>query len=352
MADEPVDNLGTAPMRFRTGRPIAALATAIAILLTLASCTRHQTPIYVAINPWPGYAFFFLAEERGYFRDAGLDVRLVELLSLGDVRRAFEERHVQVMASTIVEPVLVSALPNLNPRVVHVCDKSNGCDMLLAQPEFHSIANLRGHRIGYESLSADIVGVVAALKYGNIALKDVTLVPMPQAEMAEAFRTKQVDAIQCYPPLSTRLLAEKSCVCVFDSSGGRTTVIDCITTTRDFAEANFAALQSLIVAYQRAVQDYAEHPDEAIAIMSQRVGLEPGEFRAMLKGVLIHDHSNPDHSLASTFDIKQSIALAVDSIQAGSENAGTINAAEISNSILEFYSHSLHDSDPASRLGQ
>ena len=60
------------------------------VLLALVSCTKSDVePLTVGFNPWPGYEFVYLAEELGYYDKLGLDVKLVELSSLGDVSRSF-----------------------------------------------------------------------------------------------------------------------------------------------------------------------------------------------------------------------------------------------------------------------
>ncbi len=70
---------------------IVAIATAAAsvTLAILGGCAEEPAPpIRIGTNPWPGYEFLHLADELGYFEEEGVEVRLVELTSNGDVRRA------------------------------------------------------------------------------------------------------------------------------------------------------------------------------------------------------------------------------------------------------------------------
>ena len=67
----------------------------------LAGCGRHEGPIRIGINAWPGNEFLFLAQEKGFFAAQGVDVRLIEYSSLGDVRRAFDRGQIDGMTGTI-----------------------------------------------------------------------------------------------------------------------------------------------------------------------------------------------------------------------------------------------------------
>lgn len=57
----------------------------------------------VGISPWPGFELIYLAQEQGYFREEGLEVRLLEFSSLSDTRRAYERGQVDIMACTVIE---------------------------------------------------------------------------------------------------------------------------------------------------------------------------------------------------------------------------------------------------------
>lgn len=44
----------------------------------LAGCNPPPEPLWIRLNPWPGYAYLYLAEELGYVREEGVGVRLVQ----------------------------------------------------------------------------------------------------------------------------------------------------------------------------------------------------------------------------------------------------------------------------------
>ena len=76
----------------------------VAVLSLGVGCSPEKpTTLRVGINPWPGYEFLYLAQEKGFYRDAGLDVRLVEFSSLADTRRAYERGQINAIGTTVIE---------------------------------------------------------------------------------------------------------------------------------------------------------------------------------------------------------------------------------------------------------
>ena len=63
----------------------------IAVILLLSACRETPNPpLRIAINPWPGYEFLYLAERLKLFEAEGVEVRILQFSSLNDSRRAFE----------------------------------------------------------------------------------------------------------------------------------------------------------------------------------------------------------------------------------------------------------------------
>lgn len=88
------------------------------LAIVLASCqptndSLRQRELRDSVNPWPRYSFLFVAEELRYFQARGLDLRLMELESLADSRRIFEQVNTDVIGRRLVSP------PQKKTVVVH-----------------------------------------------------------------------------------------------------------------------------------------------------------------------------------------------------------------------------------------
>jgi NitT/TauT family transport system substrate-binding protein len=69
---------------------LARVLAAAAAILGLASCTSYEPPLRIALIRWPPFEFLHLAQEKGYFAEEGVEVRLIEFVAVNDTQRAFE----------------------------------------------------------------------------------------------------------------------------------------------------------------------------------------------------------------------------------------------------------------------
>ncbi|MGH8187799.1 MAG: ABC transporter substrate-binding protein, partial [Steroidobacteraceae bacterium] len=65
------------------------LAAAAAAILGLASCAPYDPPLRIALIRWPPFEYMHLAQEKGFFAEEGVEVRLIEFVAVNDTQRAF-----------------------------------------------------------------------------------------------------------------------------------------------------------------------------------------------------------------------------------------------------------------------
>ncbi|MCA9189070.1 MAG: ABC transporter substrate-binding protein [Pirellulaceae bacterium] len=277
----------------------------VAVVLSL----RGTTPdLRVGVNPWPGYAFLFVAEEKGYFADEHLQVRLVELSSLGDVRRAFELQQINMMTCTYVELLMVGQAHGTPPRIVLCADYSLGADVLISNSSIRSVEELRGRRIAFEPGTLDAIVICYALQSHGMTTSDVKLVAMASSQMAHALRDGHIDAVQCYPPLSTEILSDPGSRVLFDSSQIPGKVCDVIVAHSDLGRDHPAALEAFSRAYFRAVEYYRQQPDEALEIIARRTGMTAAQVQDSLDCIRILDARDQCQLLGNPEQLETTLA--------------------------------------------
>jgi NitT/TauT family transport system substrate-binding protein len=267
------------PRRFRRG----LVAPLLAASLLLSCGGAERPPLSLGINPWPGYEYFYLAQELGFYAGAGVDVRIVEFTSLADTRRAYERGQLDGMFATLVE--LLQARQNCArlPQVVLVTDYSNGGDALIAGPGVAGLQDLRGRRVGVEPGSLNCFVLARALETAGLAYEDVVSVAMSPLAMQAALHEGSVDAVVAYPPVSVELLADPARRLLFSSADIPGEVVDVLMMDEQVLARRSDDVERLLVAYERALAWAKAHPAEAFAIMARREGLEPQEFEDILE---------------------------------------------------------------------
>lgn len=316
-------------------RPMCAVLAA-ALLACACSCApATRAPLRVAISPWPGYEYLYLAQERGFYEAEGVDVQLVELESLGDSRAAFENGSVDAFGSTLVELLVSHAQATRRPQAFFVADYSNGADMLLADSTIRTVADLRGKRVGLEAGSIDVIGVAAALASAGLTLRDVDLVPMPQNEKDYAFEHGTIQAVQCFPPGSADLEARPGVHRLFDSSRTPGLIVDVIVADSLELATHTARYAAFLRAVTRAQDWAAAHPEEAFALMAAREGLSPAEFAEGLAGLHIvpmneqAEHLGPAGGTLAALKLTQEALLTTGTIARSGPLPSLVTAAAL-----------------------
>lgn len=268
--------------------PAAILASVLCIpllLLTATGCgdvsaSNRAEPLTVVVNPWPGYSFIYLAEDLGYFREEGISVRLVELESLADGRRVFEQGRADLLCGTLVELLLISeSRPDLPVSAIAVTDYSCGADVLLARDTIRSVADLRGRRVGLEPESLDALCALLALSSADLTLDDIHVVPMAQSEMAAAMRQGALDAAQLYPPVSSEVERLPGVHRLWDTSSAPEIVVDVLIAQQRAVVQRRDEMQAFLRAFRRAQRFYEERPEEALRRIASRTRMTASEVQ-------------------------------------------------------------------------
>ncbi len=259
-------------------------------LVFLTACSPAQKPpLRVGLNAWPGYEFIALAEQLGYYKDEGLDVKLIPYQTLADGRRGFEKGQFDVLAATLMEFYGTREFKGLDPVIFMVADFSNGGDMLLANKPIASVAELKGKKLGVEAGSIDVLTAANALASAKLGLKDVTLVNLPQPNLIKALLAGEIDAAQTYPPFAIEALAGPNTVKLFDTSQTPGAIIDVLFAKRSAMVGREADYAKFVRAFQRAVAYQRSNTEDANKRMAAREGISPAEFAQAMSGLTVVD---------------------------------------------------------------
>ena len=126
--------------------PRRALAWLAVISLSLGSLAA--APLKVAYSDWPGWTAFAIAAEKGWFKDAGVDVELL-WFEYGPSMEAYTAGKVDAVMVTNGDALVTGATGGKNIMIL-VTDYSNGNDMIVAKPGIKSLKALKGGKIGVE----------------------------------------------------------------------------------------------------------------------------------------------------------------------------------------------------------
>jgi NitT/TauT family transport system substrate-binding protein len=258
------------------------------VLLFISSCSQ-QIPdkVTIAINPWPGYEFLYLAEQKGFFKQVGANITLAQTSSLSDGQMAYLNGHVQGFASTLIEAVQVEAFHGEPINVVLLSNYSNGGDVIITKESITSMNELKGKKVGCEVSSLGIYILERALTKYGLSLSDVILVNTEQTQGQQKLINGDIDAFVTYSPYATSILRDKQYHSVFTTKEIPNEILDVISISKKVLKQQPSLVKKLHQAWDLAIQYHQKNVDEANAIMAKREQITVDEFKGVLNDLTL-----------------------------------------------------------------
>lgn len=262
---------------------VRRLLSAGALCLSLLSVSA--APLKVAYSDWPGWTAFAIAEEKGWFKEAGVEVELL-WFEYGPSMEAFAAGKVDAVMVTNGDALVTGATGAKNVMIL-VTDYSNGNDMVVAKPGIESIKELKGKKVAVEVGFVDHLLLLNGLKKAGLSEADIEIVPTPTNQAPQVLASGQVDAVAAWQPNSgAALKALPGSKAVYTSADEPGLIYDMVTVSpQSLAQrradwVKFAKVWNKIVFFL----NNPETKDEGIKIMAARAGVSPADYAAFMSG--------------------------------------------------------------------
>src|SRR3569623_107535 len=106
-------------------------------------------PLKIAFSDWPGWTAFEIGIQKGWFKEAGVDVEF-SWFEYTPSMEAFAAGKADAVMMTVGD-ALVTGAPGPRSVGVLLTDYSNGNDMFVAMKGFGALKQLKGKKLGLES---------------------------------------------------------------------------------------------------------------------------------------------------------------------------------------------------------
>jgi len=184
-------------MRKSISRLFMDAAIAAGLALAAGNAVAANTPITFQLNWVAGgaNAGFAAAVAEGFYRDAGLDVTLVQGNGSGNTAQlvANGRSEIAYADAVAVSQLIAKGAPM---KVLSTVYQSNPNEVsALKKTGIKSIKDLAGKKVGVPSGSSQTTMLPLLLKANNLKESDVNLINMPPTAMVPSLLQGQVDAI-------------------------------------------------------------------------------------------------------------------------------------------------------------
>jgi len=262
-----------------------ALGTAAAALLLAGGAMAE--PLKLAHSTWVGYGPFYIAQEKGFFADEGVEIELSVMENTPLKMGALMAGRVDLVASTADEfPTYMRDGKPL--KYILAVDNSAGGDGVVANKDIATVADLKGRKVAFEEGSVSQFFINALLMRAGLSQSDIKMVNMTATDAGVAFVANRVDAAVTWEPHLSQGAATEHGKILVNSAQTPGLIVDVVAVRAETAEEHAEELKGFVRAWQRALDYLAENPDDGYRIMSEGVGgwlEDPAEFEAAASGI-------------------------------------------------------------------
>jgi NitT/TauT family transport system substrate-binding protein len=258
--------------------------------LILSGVLAVSTPVAAAgltigYSDWPGWVAWQVAIDKGWLKTAGVDVTF-QWFDYSASMDAYSAGKIDADLVTNGD-ALVTGSGGGKGIMIMLTDYSNGNDMIVGKPGVKTIKDLKGKKVGIETGLVEHLLLLNGLKGAGMTEKDLTLVNAKTNETPQVLASGQVDAIGAWQPVSgSAMKALPGSRPIYTSAQAPGLIYDVLYASPASLSAHRAEYVKLAKVWDHIVS-YINDPktqDDAVKIMSARVGLTPAAYKPLLNG--------------------------------------------------------------------
>ena len=272
--------------------------------------------VTMAFCTWTGYSPMFIAQEQGYFEEAGINMDIQVIEDESTYAALITTGNVQFLA-TAQDPNIKMYANGADSRFVLTMDASNGADGLVATGDIESLDDLAGKKLALDKSASSYYFFLTALEQGSsLTEDDIDVIDMGDTtEAGLAFMSGTVDAaIMWEPELSEALETVEGAHALVTSADYPDTILDSLVVNTKYAEENPEVVDAVAQAWYKAVDFMNESPEEAYEMMAsgfEEVSAE--DVASDVEGLIFYGEEenaalNDENSEASIYSISQKMA--------------------------------------------
>jgi len=270
-------------LRIVSASIIASLAFALTFTSPLGAA--QLKPYKVGYNAWIGSIAFFVAWQKGFFKDEGLDMQPKSFSSPGDGLKPLLSNDLDAVLSTADSVLTVLDKAPGQLKIVYLTDTSAGADAVLAKHEIANVKAIKGKKVAATLGQCNQLLLDKALEKAGLSEKDIQLVNMNPDDAGAAFAAGQLDVAVTWEPWITKVAGEKKGHVIFSSKETPNLILDILAVSTSGLAKKGPETRAFIRALNKGYEFVQQHPDEAATLAGKSLEQKPDEVKAMLTKV-------------------------------------------------------------------
>lgn len=254
--------------------PNSSLAALLAVL-TVSTPALAAPSIDVGLTcTWMGQVPVIVALEKGWFKEAGADVKMQTITTSGDRMLALTAGAIGWTNTGSLATVGEMAKGNRSFYVVGMIDDAGGQEGVAARAGINKLEELRGKKVAVPGNSSAEVTLSLLLKDVGVSRSDIEVIPLAVTEITTAFARGQIDAYAVWEPTLTSALKAapgSKILATNDELRKRHGVVaasDVVVMRRDLVDGNPQLASAILKGLTRGLAHVKSNPADAAATVA------------------------------------------------------------------------------------
>lgn len=264
---------------------IVIVNVVLAVTFLTFGCAKKPEQVKIALCPYTGDLPFFIAIEKGYFKEQGLQVKDIRCGNSTEALNALLADKVDIIAPISFSAIIAAEIKSPGDVKLFMAggesDKTIGSYLLVRKDSpITSIEQLKGKKIGTYTGATQLLYLKLFLKkVGLDPEKDVTIIQVGPALQAQALDAGQFDALFTIEPYSTIALEKGIAKVLIENPRVKYIVSPFFSGSAAvsslFLEENPEALKKVYKAVAKAIDFIRKNEIEARNFLPKYTPLEP-----------------------------------------------------------------------------
>jgi NitT/TauT family transport system substrate-binding protein len=255
---------------------------------TKNSSSGTKEPIRIGINVWAGFAYAFVAADKGFFKNNGVDVELVLSREYTQSLDLYENGDTDGFFGVFADVVIHKSHGD-KIRTIYVVDYSDSADVIIADPLYDSIEKLKGKKIGIESINSfSHMFVLQVFQKAGIPETDIQFEVVPSQDITEALDDGRIQAGHTWDPEKTEAL-NKGYKIVATAGDVPGLITDVLAVNDSLVKERPSDVLAMVKSISQAKDFLDTNPQEALKIMIKYEGGTIEEIAAAIKEMYLLD---------------------------------------------------------------
>jgi len=265
----------------------------VSCLMLLSGLASAADKIKLGSQPFISHAGLFIAAEKGYFADEGLEVDMdVSRASGTQMLTALVAGDYDIVGAGLTVATFNAALRGIDIRIIADKGGNKGDHSyawivarkdLVDAGKVKSVADLKGLRIGMPGIgSSNWIELVMLLEQAGLKPEDVKLVQLNAPDRVSSLVAGTVDAIIVPEPFVAKAKSTGKAVELAPAGDLGVFLEAVLVTTGENIQNRKDVLKRFLRAYVKGAQDYLSNPNEPgnVAAIAKHTGLDAKTIEA------------------------------------------------------------------------